>query len=83
VGFGSEVDDGVYVVLADDAFHGLLVANVAADEGIARIGGNIGQVVQIAAVVEDIKDHQAIIGISLEDIADEIGTDEAGATGDE
>ena len=41
------------------------------------------EVVQIAGIGERVEHDQAVIGIMLEQITGEVGTDEAGAAGDQ
>ncbi len=81
VGFGGQVQDGVYVT--DKLAHEARVADVTVDEPVARILVHALQVVQIPGVREEIEVDHLHVRALLEEITDEVGADEARSTGDE
>ena len=70
-------------MVEDDALDRACVANIAAHEAVARIIADIGQIAQVASIGQLVIHDDAIVGIFIEQVVDEIGADEASATGDQ
>ena len=82
VRLGREVDDRVDLVRLQRLSHRLCVADVALHEGVARIVVDVQQVVQVAGVGQLVVDQDAIVGVLVQHVADEVRPDEPGAAGD-
>lgn len=71
VAFGGAVDDGVDVVFFTEGLYEGLIADIALDKVVAGIVGDLGQVIDIAGVGEDIEiDDGLEIWKILEAVAD-------------
>src|SRR5215470_6215837 len=81
VRLGREVHDGVDP--AARVTHDLGVADVALDERVARVALEIGQVGGISRVGQLVEIDDAVVRVRGEDVADEVGADEAAAAGDQ
>ena len=81
VAFGGEVDDDVRLFLLEQLVYSLTVADVGLDETEVRIIHHGGEGGEIARVGQLVQTHDAVIGIVLQLIKDEVGADESGATG--
>ena len=79
--FGGEVDDDVRLFLLEQLVYSLTVADVGLDETEVRIIHHGGEGGEIARVGQLVQTHDAVIGIVLQLIKDEVGADESGATG--
>ena len=65
------------------ASHGVAVGDVALDEAIARMLGDIGEVGEIAGVGEAVEVDDGDLRFRFEQVVDEVAADEAAAAGDE
>ncbi len=85
VGFGGEIDDGEEVMLGHQLVHEVGVGDIGVEElvALAVLGGQAGDVGDVAGVGEgvDVRDELGVV--MLEDVADEVAADEAAAAGDE
>ena len=81
VGLGGEVDHRGHV--AHDGIDHHAVGDVAAHEAVARMRGNVGKVLQIAGIRQGVEVDDVILRMMLQDVADEVRADEAGAAGDQ
>ena len=87
VALGREVDHRV--ALADQGVHELAIADVAVPEAqaalavVARLHVLLGKVLHVARVREHVEHHDLVIGVLLEDVADEVAANETGAAGDQ
>lgn len=86
---GGEVHHDVEAVLGEQALDEGGVAQVAAHEGEAAVGVDLGQHAQarvldagVVIAVKVVEADDCVIGL-LEQLLDEEGTDEAGRSGDE
>ena len=79
---GREVEDRIGPVAGEDAGQGARIADVGMLEGIARRGRDRGHILEAGRVGEriEIEDFSAV---RTDPIEDEVGTDKAGAAGDE
>ncbi len=80
VGLGGEVDDGVHAF--GRPRDRLPVADVGADEAVARVRLHLAQVVRVAGVGElvQVDDVHRLPALPAEQPADEVGADETGAS---
>ena len=85
VGLGGEIDDGVDLVLGEEAGDEGGVTNVAMGENVARVGREVGEVGGVARVGEGVEVDQPCErrAIFEEALTDEIAADESGAAGDQ
>ena len=85
MGFSGEVDDGVDLMLGEQASDQGGITDVAVRKDVARITGEVGQVGGVAGVGEGVEvDEPGERGAGFEQaLPDEIGADEAAAAGDE
>ncbi len=81
VRLGSEVDDGVVAV--HRLTHGITVTDVALDEGVAIVVGDVGQRREVARVGQGVEVGDPDVVGHPERVADEVGADEARSAGDE
>jgi hypothetical protein len=81
VGFGGEMHHGVRLEIREGGAHGGGVADVGLEEGVKWVVCEIGEGGEVAGVGEFV-DVEDLVAAADEEM-DEIGTDEAGATGDE
>jgi len=77
--FGGEVGDGVDGVLAQQPIHQRPVADVTLNEEMPGRIGQIAQIIQRAGVSQQIKGDDTNIGVSGQQMTDEIAADETGA----
>ena len=80
VALGREVDHGV--VAGHGHAHRVAIADVALDERVARVVGDVGQAGQVAGVGQRVEDRHLVVGRG-EHVADVVGTDEPGRAGHE
>ena len=83
VGFRREVEDVRDVVLADDADNLGLVAEVDLLEAVAGIGFQAADVGGMTGVGEAVEIDECRDPGLVDELADEVGADEAAAAGDE
>ena len=81
VGFGREIHDDVDVVIGQGRGHTVEVTDVALHEGDPVL--HIGQVGPVACVGEHVEGHDGVIGMAVDPVADEVGSDEPGTAGHE
>ena len=81
VGLRGEVDDGVDP--AAGVAHDLAVADVALEKRVARVVLEIGQVGGIPRVGQLVEIDDAVVRVRRQDVADEVGADEAASAGDQ
>jgi hypothetical protein len=92
VGLGGEVNDGVDLMLGEEAGDEGDVADVAVRENIAGVGREVGEIGGVAGVgegveVDELRDpfdglRAGRRAFFSEALADEVAADEAGAAGD-
>ena len=78
VRFGGEIDDGARLVLGEQAADKVKVADVALDEGVARVTVQANEVLAVAGVGELVEGDDGLVGLS-QPVEDEIAADETGA----
>ena len=83
VALGGKVDDVIEIVLLEQAFHQLLVADIALHEHMAGVALHVLQVFQIAGVGQLIQIDQQDLRVLFEHIMHKVGTDKTGAAGDQ
>src|SRR5256885_15864523 len=81
VGHRGEIDHRVDA--AGDVADQLAVADVAVDEGVARIALDVLQVRRVARVGELVEVDDGVVGARREDVSNEVRADEAAPTRDE
>ena len=77
-----EMHDDVGLVALERVAHGAGVADVDFREGVTRMRGDRGEVVEIAGVGQGIEVHDLVVRVG-DQVAHHRGSDEAGAAGDE
>lgn len=82
VAFSRQVDDAVYVVVADDAAHQLQVSDVALDERVVRTVLDVLEVGKVAGVSEEIEVIDVIIRMFGDEQTHHMAADKPGAPGD-
>ncbi len=80
--FGGEIDDGARAVLGQQLAYQRPVADIAFDEAVTPVSGQVGQGQRIAGISQLIEVQHRFLFRS-HPVADEVGTDKAGAAGDE
>ena len=83
VGFGGEVHYRVDSFFGEEPLDQSSIADVALDEAVAGIGGDVGQVLEVAGVGELVEVDQAYVGAALQAEPHEVRADKAAAAGDE
>ena len=81
--FRGKVHDAPDVVFREQALHQFLVADVALHEGVVGHPLAFLQIVEIARVGELVEIDDAVVRILCAEVRNEIGTDEAGAAGNQ
>ena len=81
VRLGREVDDRVDSLVAHDALGKVAVRDVPLDEDDAIL--DVLEARAVAGVREQIERDDVVVGMAIEPVADEVGADEAGGSGDE
>ena len=81
VRLGGEVDDDVGLVAGQGGRHDLQIADVTLDELDPVL--HVGQVGPVSGVGEHVEGQHVVVGVVGDPVTDEVGSDEAGATGDE
>lgn len=76
----GQVDDAIDIVLLHDGAHAVEVADIGLHEGVVRLVLDILQVGEVAGVGERIEIDDAILGVLVDEEADDVGADEAGTT---
>ena len=77
----GKVDDIIEIVLCKQAFHQLLVADVALHEHMAGVALHVLQVLQIAGIGQLIQVDQADILVFFQHIVDKVGANKTGTAG--
>ena len=70
-------------MLVEEAFDQCAVADIAFDEAVARVAFDLFEVRKVARIGEQVQVHQGVFGIFLQEIGDEIASDEARAARDQ
>ena len=85
VALGGKVHDGAWAVLCQQAVNQRAVADVAMDEGVARVAVQAGQVLAVAGVGQRVQgDDGLCAGVGRgQPVENEVAADEAGTAGDE
>lgn len=83
VRFGSKMDDSIDVVIGTGDLKLFEVTDIALYKGVVWVVGNIFEVFEIASVSEFVIIDKVILGMVCEPIMNEIGTNKAGAAGNE
>ena len=83
VAFGREMDHPVYVVLREEAAHGVVVADVAFDERVVRTVLDVPQVREVAGVGQAVEVYDPIVGVFPDEQPHDVRADESGAAGDQ
>ena len=85
VGLGGEIDDGEELVLAHQLVHEVGIGDVRVEElvALAVLGGQAGDVGDIARVGQRIHVGDEFRGVMFQDVADEVAADKAAAAGNE
>jgi hypothetical protein len=83
VRFGGEVDDHLRPVGLQGFVHHLLVTDVAADEDVAPVALEIGQVAGVPGVGQLVEVHDTDGRVGEEDVANEVRPNEAHAARDQ
>jgi len=78
-----EVDDGVYTVLPQQAIDQAAIPNVAVHKGMSIFCGQSLEVLAASSIGQRIEIDEADARPRSEEVADEIGADEAGTAGHE
>jgi hypothetical protein len=78
----GEVDDGINA-FAEGGFDGRAIGDIASDEAVAGVLGDVREVLEIARVREAVEVDDRYGRIGFEEIADEVTADEPAATGHE
>jgi hypothetical protein len=73
---GCEVVDHRRPDLAQDLSDVITIADVALGEAVARVVGDDGQVVEVARVGQPIEDDDLGLGLCLQQVVNEVRTDE-------
>ena len=81
VRFGSEIDDGVDLVLPQRSLGELAVADVPLDEDDPVLHRR--EALAVSSVREQVVDDDMVVGMPPEPVVDEVRADEAGSAGDE
>ena len=81
VRFGGEVHDRIAAVHRCGDF--IAIDDAAADEGVARVVGDVANVVEISGVRQRVEVDDGNVGVLGEDVADEVAADESRAAGDQ
>ncbi len=82
MGFSSEINDRLDS-LAENFFNIFNGGDVSADERVARIRGQIGEVFQFAGLAQAIQVHNVNFILLHEHVANEVGTDKPRSTGNQ
>eukprot|EP01084_Bolivina_argentea_P051696 95102_1 len=80
VAAGGEVEDGVDIVGGHDVHDQIGVADVTADEGVVGLVGD-NDTLLVGAVVHLVDVVQVDVGVGDDEVVDEVGTNEAAASG--
>jgi len=80
---GSKVDDVIEIVLLEQAFHQLLIADIALHEHMAGVALHVLQVFQVACIGQLIEVDQQDLRVLLEHIMHKVGADKTGTAGDQ
>ncbi len=80
---GCEMHDGVRLVPPENGGNGIGISHIGALEGIARIGGDGFEAFVARRVGQLVEVDDLVAGPLGEQAANDGGTDEAGAAGDE
>ena len=83
VALRGKVDDVIEIVLCEQAFDQLLVADVALHEDVAGVALDVLQVLQIARVGQLIEVDQQDLRVLFEHIVNKVRTNKAGTAGDQ
>ena len=81
MGFGSKMNDGIYLLLLQKIDCQVIIFNVAMDKFIFRMVANWFQVCRITRISKCIKDNYPICRILFDPVMDKIGTDKSCSTG--
>ena len=81
VRLGGKVDDRVR--LAGDSLDQRRIGDVPMHEAVPRVGGHIGQVLEVAGVGQLVQHGDLQVGMALEHPTHECGADEARSSGDD
>jgi hypothetical protein len=82
MGLGGKVDDGPRLMLCKELRNEFGIANIATDEGMAGIPLQGGEVLEVARISELVEINDGVV-LKSDPVEDEVGTDEAGAAGNE
>ena len=80
---GGKVDDVIEIILLEQAFHQLLIADIALHKHMAGVALHVLQVFQIAGVGQLIQIDQQDLRLLFEHIMHKVGTNKTGAAGDQ
>ncbi len=80
---GGKVDNIIEIILLEQAFHQLLVADIALHEHMTGVALHVLQVLQVACVGQLIQVDQQDLRVFLEHIMHKVGADKTGAAGDQ
>ena len=83
VGLGREVHHRVDGVFGEHALHRLGVRDVGPHEVIARVVLDVGEILQVAGVGEQVDVHDLGVGPLAQQVTHEVGAAETGPAGDE
>jgi hypothetical protein len=79
MGFGRKVEHGISSLLDEQAGQ-LRVADVSLPEFEMRVLLEAGKILQISCVSQFVEDDDVVFGVAGEDVVDEVGADETGAS---
>ena len=82
VSLGGKIDDGVNGMLVHGSAYRINVANIAAHKDQVRVIFGPFQVLHPTGVGELVVDHNAVGGVLLQHVVDEVRADESGSAGD-
>ncbi len=83
VGLGGKVDDGGEAVLGEEGGEEGGVVDVAVDEAVPRVAGEVCEGGGVAGVGELVEVENGEVRSGFKQVTDEVGADEAGAAGEQ
>jgi len=81
VSFGCKMDDCIDLILMKNGINEIPVTNVTLNKGIPGGISNVIQVLQVSGIGKSILINDTNIPIFMQQIMDEIGSDEPGTAG--
>ena len=76
-----QVDDRVKLFVTQEGFDEFCIANVTVNEVEAFIVEEIGDALQVPSVGEGVDDNDAVVGMALQPVPNEVRADEARSAG--